>query len=66
MVRAEELLGRVSHKVVELEKALDVRLLERSTRSVRLTEIGESYFRRCQRGLEELEAANLAIEDRQH
>ena len=48
MVRAEELLGQVSRKVVELEKALDVRLLERSTRSVRLTEIGESYLRRCQ------------------
>lgn len=58
-------VSTVSRKVVELEKALGVRLLERSTRSIRLTEIGESYFRRCQRGLEELEAANLSIEDRQ-
>ncbi len=58
-------VSTVSRKVVELEKALGVRLLERSTRSVRLTEIGESYFRQCQRGLQELEAANLSIEDRQ-
>ncbi len=68
--RAGERLGMpvstVSRKVAALEKTLGVRLLERSTRSVRLTEIGESYYRQCQRGLQELEAANLLIEDRQH
>ncbi len=67
--RAGERLGMpvstVSRKVSELETALGVRLLERSTRSLRLTEIGESYFLQCQRGLEELEAAKLVIEDRQ-
>ena len=67
--RAGEQLGipvsTVSRRVAELEKELGVRLLERSTRNVRLTEIGESYYRQCQRGLEEFEEANLLIEDRQ-
>ena len=67
--RAGERLGMpvstVSRKVAALEETLGVRLLERSTRSIRLTEIGESYYRQCQRGLQELEAANLSIEDRQ-
>ena len=58
-------VSTVSRKVAALERTLGVRLLERSTRSIRLTEIGESYYRQCQRGLQELEAANLLIEDRQ-
>ena len=58
-------VSTVSRRVAQLEKELGVRLLERSTRNIRLTEIGESYYRQCQRGLEELEAANTLIEDRQ-
>ena len=58
-------VSTVSRKISELEKALGVRLLERSTRQLRMTEIGQDYYDRCRRGLEEFEAANLLIEDRQ-
>src|SRR3981081_4769585 len=37
----------VSRHVGRLEDRLGVRLLERSTRNVRLTEIGSSYYARC-------------------
>jgi DNA-binding transcriptional LysR family regulator len=58
-------VSTVSRKISELEKALGVRLLERSTRKLRMTEVGQDYYERCRRGLEEFEAANLLISDRQ-
>ena len=56
-------VSTVSRKIMDLEKELGVRLLERSTRKLRLTEIGQEYYERCRRGLEEFEAANLLITD---
>ncbi len=47
----------VSRWVRELEKRLGVRLLQRTTRRVQLTEIGEGYF---QRGLRAVESADEA------
>jgi DNA-binding transcriptional LysR family regulator len=47
----------VSRHVGRLEDRLGVRLLERSTRNVRLTEIGGSYYARCKAILSELETA---------
>ena len=58
-------VSTVSRKISELEKALGVRLLERSTRRLRMTEIGQDYYERCRRGLEEFEAANLMVKDQQ-
>lgn len=58
-------ISTISRKVAELEKQLGVRLIERSTRSLRLTEIGQEYYRYCRRGLEEFDAGALAINDRQ-
>lgn len=58
-------MSTVSRKIMDLEKALDVRLLERSTRKLRLTEIGQDYYERCRRGLEEFDAANLLISAQQ-
>ena len=58
-------VSTVSRKISELEKALGVRLLERSTRRLRMTEVGQDYYERCRRGLEEFETANLMVSDQQ-
>lgn len=58
-------VSTVSRKIADLEKALGVRLLERSTRQLRMTEIGQDYFERCRRGLTEFEAADSLVTDRQ-
>ncbi len=58
-------VSTVSRKISELEKALGVRLLERSTRRLRMTEIGQDYYEHCRRGLEEFETANLMVSDQQ-
>ena len=54
--------SNISRAVLRLEERLGVRLLERTTRSVRLTEVGELYLNRCQRVLEEAEEADLLID----
>lgn len=58
-------VSTVSRKISELEKTLGVRLLERSTRQLRMTEMGQAYYEHCRRGVDEFEAANLLINDRQ-
>ena len=50
----------VSDHVQALENALGVRLLNRTTRQVTLTEIGREYYERCAQILHELEEANEA------
>jgi DNA-binding transcriptional LysR family regulator len=50
----------VSNHVHALEKSLGVRLLERTTRRVRLTEIGRDYYERCNLILHEVEEADAA------
>lgn len=47
----------VSRKVQKLEEALGVRLLQRSTRKLYLTDVGQQYFERCQQSLVGLEEA---------
>jgi DNA-binding transcriptional LysR family regulator len=51
----------VSRAIAGLERRLGVRLIERTTRSVSLTEAGEIYLDRCQRVIEEAELADLSI-----
>ena len=63
--RAGVPVSTVSRKVAKLERDLGVRLLERSTRRLRLTEIGEEFYRYCARAMEELDAAALMIGERQ-
>lgn len=53
--------SNISRHVSRLENELNVRLLERSTRRIRLTEIGEIYYRHCQRVIEEVEQAELSV-----
>jgi DNA-binding transcriptional LysR family regulator len=50
----------VSGQVQALENALGVRLLNRTTRQVILTEIGREYYERCAQILHELEEADEA------
>jgi molybdenum-dependent DNA-binding transcriptional regulator ModE len=50
--------GHVTKQVQWLERLLRVRLLNRTTRSVRLTEAGTAYYERCLRVLAELKDAD--------
>lgn len=63
--RAAESLGMpkstVSERVARLEARLGVRLLERTTRSLRLTASGTAYFARVSRIAHELEEADAAV-----
>ncbi len=58
-------ISTVSRKVSQLEKTLGVRLLERSTRQLRLSELGQDYYAYCRRGLEEIETGTLMLHERQ-
>ncbi len=49
--------SRLSRRVAELEAQLGVRLLQRTTRTLSLTEVGEAYLRHCQAMRESAEAA---------
>ncbi|WP_206951763.1 LysR family transcriptional regulator [Trinickia acidisoli] len=64
---AERVLGvsksRLSRRVAELEASLGVRLLQRSTRKLVLTEAGERFFRHCQLMLSEAQAAMNAVQE---
>lgn len=54
-----------SRLVSDLEQHLQIRLLNRSTRSVNLTEAGREYFLRCENILEQIdeaEASSLGLE----
>ncbi|MEN9418105.1 MAG: hypothetical protein RI988_1725 [Pseudomonadota bacterium] len=66
--RAAERLGipkaRASQRLQDLESALGVRLLERTTRALRLTDDGRAYHARCARLLAELDEAEQALRGR--
>jgi len=57
--------GSVSRKISDLETALGVRLLHRTTRKLSLTEIGRAYYEQCRKGLVEFDAANRLVDDSQ-
>ncbi|MBP0718269.1 LysR family transcriptional regulator [Burkholderia sola] len=63
---AERVLGisksRLSRRLTELEAALGVRLLQRSTRKLALTEAGELFYQHCQAMLAEARAAMNAVQ----
>ena len=54
----------VSKNVLRLEQRLGVRLLQRSTRKLSLTEEGRLYYERCAGPLRELESAESAITEK--
>ncbi|MDB5893859.1 MAG: LysR family transcriptional regulator [Rhodoferax sp.] len=53
--------SRLSRRVAELETRLGVRLLQRTTRKLSLTEVGEVYFRHCAAMRSEAGAADEAV-----
>lgn len=54
--------SNVSRKITNLEDQLDVRLLERTTRRLNLTEAGRVYVQHCMRVKEEIDGAKLSLE----
>lgn len=52
----------VTTQIQDLEDRLGVRLLNRSTRKVSLTEIGKAYYERCMHILADMEAADTAVQ----
>ncbi|WP_394831472.1 LysR substrate-binding domain-containing protein [Pendulispora rubella] len=55
----------VSQKVAQLEERLGVRLLDRTTRTIRITEAGEAYRRRVEPALDAVGEAERAVSDLQ-
>ena len=53
----------VSYHIKKLEKQLDVKLLNRSTRSISLTDVGSEYYKRCKVIADQASQANLQIEN---
>jgi LysR family transcriptional regulator for bpeEF and oprC len=66
--RAAEQLGipkaRASQRLRDLEDSLRIRLLERTTRALRLTDEGRAYHERCVRLLAEIDEAEQALRGR--
>lgn len=58
-------VATVSRRISELEKSLNIRLLERSSRHLRMTDAGSVLYEYAARGLEELHAGLLALENSQ-
>lgn len=56
----------VSYHLKKLEGQLEVKLLNRSTRSIKLTEAGQAYYERCRVIAEQASAANQQIENFKH
>jgi LysR family transcriptional regulator, regulator for bpeEF and oprC len=55
----------VSRAVARLEDDLGIRLLQRTTRSLTLTEDGTMFYQRCQQILDDLEAVELEVKQSQ-
>jgi DNA-binding transcriptional LysR family regulator len=51
----------VSRKITQLEERLGVRLIQRTTRSLSLTDTGSAYHAHCSRILADIEEANIAV-----
>ena len=66
---AAEALGlpksTVSRKLAQLEERLGVRLVQRTTRKLALTEIGEAYYARCSAIVSDVQAAEQLVTDMQ-
>jgi DNA-binding transcriptional LysR family regulator len=55
----------ISRKLAQLEERLGVRLVQRTTRKLALTDIGEAYYARCARIVADIHAAEQLVTDMQ-
>src|SRR5512139_1030849 len=55
----------VSRKLAQLEERLGVRLVQRTTRKLALTDIGEAYYERCARIVADVVSAEQLVTDMQ-
>lgn len=51
----------VSRRIAELERRLGARLLHRTTRKLRLTDVGSRYYERCAKGLTAIDEAEACV-----
>lgn len=58
--------SHISQQVSRLEDKLGARLLNRTTRRVSLTEVGENFYDRCTRIIEDLNEAEQSVSSLQH
>ena len=58
-------VSTISRRISELESQLDQRLLERSTRSLDLTDAGKTLYLFASRGFEEIAAGHVAMQESQ-
>lgn len=56
----------VSRRIAQLEERLGVRLLNRTTRKLRLTEVGQAYYERCRQIMLDFVEAEQAVMQLQH
>ena len=52
----------VSRRIAELERRIGLRLLNRTTRRIELTEGGRLYYERCRRIVDEARLAEIAVQ----
>jgi DNA-binding transcriptional LysR family regulator len=53
----------ISRRLARLERRLEARLMERTTRRLRLTDVGRAYYERCAHAIEAIEDAERAASD---
>jgi len=53
--------SKLSRRIADLEKRLGLRLIERSSRRFRVTEVGQAFYQRCRMILTEAEEAEALV-----
>ena len=54
--------SRLSRHIRQLEDRLGVRLIQRTSRQFKVTDIGETFYHHARKAVDEIEAANTAVE----